>query len=641
MKKTFKKTLCTVLSFFLLGSSSSIPASAYNVGDITGKILSTDIVAYVEGVQVPSYNINGRTAIVAQDLAKLGGNLNFGVYFDEESRVLTINDADIHGWGSSASLVYQKEVSKKPIGIPVGDVLFTDITTNFNGTPVESFNIDGYTCIYADDLGKLCGAYLWDETARRVDVYRNGSHIPNVTRTFSGRNFEAEEQVITKSETFARWGETGTSHIVKNADGTFTSVDVTEHINLETYASDFSHKASFAIAKELPLFGAFYAGNEYNYIAFGQENLLEDNSREVIRIVVYDKNFAKLREISVSNCKTAIPFDASGCEISENENYLVLHTARSQYLDEQGYRPQTQLTVIVDKKTWTVTNMLGKFQYNHTSHALQEFVKIDGDKIITANYSDAAPLRGAFLQELDFYGKVLYTQPMFNVSGSLGANCTGAMIGGLEVSDSGYLVPISSIYQTVPTAFTNTTIEGIDRENRDVYVLWADKNTRELRHTCLASYAWSGYTASVPYIVKLDDGNFMVLWQRFSDNEEESSTVCYAFTDGFGNQIGTTYTVTAQLSESCRPVVSDGRVIWYVNTDTSREFYSLNAVVPKVQLLPEEEIPSVTEPSPEEEIPSITESSPEEEGTNDAFDSDEAVEIEKPDKNIITEVDGI
>lgn len=628
MTRPFKKILCGVLSVFLLGGSSSMQVSAYNVGDSIGKVLSTDIVTFVDGIQVPSYNINGRTAVVTQDLAKLGGKLNFGVYFDEESRSLTINDTDAYGWGASTSLIYEAPTSKNPIGTPVGDVLYTDITTNFNGTPIESFNINGYTCVYADDLGRLCGAYLWDETARRVDVYRNGAHIPNALKTPSGRNFDADEQVITKSETVHRWGETLTSHVVKNSDGTYTTIDVTENINLETYNSDFSHRGSFAIAKELPLFGAFYAGNEYNYIAFGQENLLEDNSREVIRIVVYDKNFSKLRQISVSNCKTAIPFDASGCEMYENGDYLILHTARSQYLDEQGMRPQTQLTVIIDKRTWKITNMLGKFQYNHTSHALQEFVRTDGDIIVTANYSDAAPIRGAFIQELDFYGKVLHTQGIFNAEGALGANCTGAMIGGLEVSDKGYLVTVSSIYQTLPTEFTNTTIEGIDKENRDVYVLYADKNTRELRHTCLASYAWSGYTASVPYIVKLDDNKFMVLWQRFADSEEESNTVCYAFVDGEGKQIGTSYTVTAQLSESCKPILSDGRVIWYVNTATSREFYSLNASVPDINPLPKVETPLPEEPAPEEE-------------TDNVSDSDDAVEIEKPNKDIITEVDGI
>ena len=70
----------------------------------------------------------------------------------------------------------------------------------------------------------------------------------------------------------------------------------------------------------------------------------------------------KISEVSINNCKTALPFDASIGDMCENDRYLVLHTSRSQYKEENGERPQTQLTVIIDKQTWQVVNMLGKFQ---------------------------------------------------------------------------------------------------------------------------------------------------------------------------------------------------------------------------------------------------------------------------------------
>ena len=97
MRKNFKKFFCGALSLVLALNIVSFYALAYNVGDVTGKILSTDIVTYIEGVRVPSYNINGRTAIVTQHLNKLGGRLNFGVNFDEETRVLTLTNKDIYG----------------------------------------------------------------------------------------------------------------------------------------------------------------------------------------------------------------------------------------------------------------------------------------------------------------------------------------------------------------------------------------------------------------------------------------------------------------------------------------------------------------------------------------------------------------
>ncbi len=634
--KRLKKLLCVILTLSIVSSFSCVYINAYNVGDVIGKILSTDIVTYVEGVMVPSYNINGRTAIVAQDLRSLGKDVNFGVNFDEATRALTITDTDVFGTGSHTPLVYADNGEKPAVGTPVGDVLFTDITTNFEGVPVESFNIGGLTCIFADDLGKFCGTYIWDEEARTVNVFRNGAYVPYAAKVTSGRGLPAEETVISRTETLERWAKPSTSQLIKNSDGTFTAFEVGEHINLETYDSSFNLISSFAIKKELPIFGALCIGKDYNYVAYGQENLLEDNSREVIRIVIYDKNFVKISEIPVSNCKTAIPFDASGASMSENEKYLVLHTSRSQYCDEYGARPQTQLTVIIDKSTWKVSNMLGKYQYNHISHALQEFVKLDGDRIITANYSDAAPLRGAFLQELDSVGKVCFTQSIFVAGGALAANCTGGMIGGLEVSDKGYLVPLSTIDHSIPTSYGNFDIQGITAENRDIYLLWTDKLNLTQRHTCLARYTGVGLTGSVPYIVKLSDGNFMVLWQRFFDNQEESNQMCYAFVDPDGNQIGTTYTVSAQLSECCVPIETDGKVVWYVNTESGRDFYSVNSILPQKKEEPAQSAPVTPVPEKKvQEAPAVEQSTPE------TAPVDNNSEINREEENINTEVEEI
>ncbi len=601
MQKKLKKLFCGALSFVLAANVLSFYAFAYNVGDVIGKILSTDIVTYIEGVRVPSYNINGRTAVIAQNLNALGKNLNFGVSFDEESRTLTITDKDIFMTGQEEALIYNDSAASKPVGTPVGDVYYTDITTNFNGTAMESFNIGGLTCVYSDDLAKLCGTYIWDEDNRTVNVYRSGTYIPSVTRYDSGRALGAAESVISHSETFNRWGAPSSSYLTHNPDGTFTAVEVDEHINIETYDREFNHLSSFAIKKELPLVGTLLFGKDYNYIAFGQENLLEDNSREIIKIVIYDKSFVKISEVSVNNCKTSIPFDASGASMAENDTHLVLHTSRSQYLDESGNRPQTQLTIIVDKSTWTVSNVLGKFQYNHTSHALQEFVKIDSNRLITANLSDAAPIRGAFLQELDFSGKIINTQSIFNVGGALAANCTGIMIGGLESSESGFLVPLSTIDHSLATGYSSINIDGIEKENRDIYLLWTDKNTYEMRHTCLARYTGVGLSGSVPYIVKLADDNFMVLWQRFTDGEEDSNTLCYAFIDGSGNQIGNVYTASARLSEDCAPILAGDSVIWYVDTPTGREFYSVYADITALTAQEQEEAPSPAVPSDKEQ----------------------------------------
>ncbi len=569
----FKKILSSALSAVFLSGACFTNTLAYNVGDVIGKVLSTDIVTYIDGIRVPSFNIAGRTAVVAENLNACG--VGYYVSYNEADRALSISPK-----GSKDNqrdfFHFDADTSSKPVGTPIMNVLYSDIKTYVDTQMVESFNIGGFTCIYTDELAKHCGTYSWDEASRTVNIFTEGKKIlPNAVKTESSRTLSADESVITKSETFDRWASPAKSHLTLTPDGEYMAVEISEHINIETYDESFNLKNSFAIKKELPLFGGLYFGKDFNYIAFGQENLMCDNSREVIRIVIYDKNFVKISQVPISNCKTSVPFDASSGEMHEDERYLVLHTSRTQYPDENGSVPQTQLTVIIDKHTWQVSNILGKFQYNHTSHAFRELVRIDEGRLITANYSDAAPIRGAFLQELDFEGKIVHTQSIFNVGGPLGANSTGAMIGNLEVSPTGFLVPMSTIDHSIPTGYSNVNIDGIDRENRDIYLLWTDKNTWEQKHTCLARYTGVALTGSVPYIVKLGDGNFMVLWQQFSDYSEESETIRFAFIDKNGNQIGKTHSTTGRLSESCKPIEKNGKVVWYVNTEGGRDFYSL------------------------------------------------------------------
>ncbi len=616
--RSLKKAVCLLLLVcFSLGQG----AIAHEIGDSIDKVLATDIVTYINDVKVPSFNIAGRTAVIVENLN--AQTLPFGVNFDESSRILTIADKDIFGTGGRDYFHFDTAFTDKEVGTPVMDVLYTDIKTFFGDVELESFNIGGFTCVYADDLARLCGTYIWSEEERTVNVYADKTEDSPVTSKLTSTTLGGENSIITRDETTARWNSPRKSHLIENKDGTLTALEVGEHINLETYDKEFNLLSSFAIKKELPLFGALYIGEDYNYIAFGQENLLDDPSREVIKIVIYDKKFIKLAEIPISNCKTAIPFDASGADISEDGNYLVLHTSRSGYRDENGQRPQTQLTVIIDKTTWTVTNTLGKFQYNHTSHALAEFVTVDDGKIITATLSDTAPLRAVFLQELDRIGRVVRTQSLFNIGGPLAANCTGTMIGGFEKSDSGYLTTISSIDHSIPTGYNNLEIEGIDHENRDIYLLYTDKDTWEMRHTCLAQYSGMALTGSAPYLVKLDDGTFMVLWQQFDNLSQNSNTICYAIIDGNGNQIGKTNSVRAQLSDSCKPICIGGKVVWYVNTNNGRRFYTLPT--------------AIKEDSKESENkPSFEENAPSEDGGN--MDSTEKLEEEK---NKITEVEGI
>ena len=58
-------------------------------GDVIGTVYSTDILAYINGRPVPSYNIGGRTAVLAEDLADSSYGISFG--YDDTRRLLTLD----------------------------------------------------------------------------------------------------------------------------------------------------------------------------------------------------------------------------------------------------------------------------------------------------------------------------------------------------------------------------------------------------------------------------------------------------------------------------------------------------------------------------------------------------------------------
>ena len=571
MKNTMKKFICASLASSLLLAVPS--AFSANVGDKTGDVLSTDIVTYIEGVKVPSFNIAGRTAIVVENLNAMG--LPFEVWYDDTTRTLSISEGK---GGIRDYFHFADNESSAPIGTPIMDVLYTDIETFYQGKKLESFNIGGFTCVYVTDLAALYGRYTFNEDTRAVDIFRQKDEA--MGEAFSKETsvkLPANESIISRGDTMVRWGSPQKSYLIKNDDGTYSTIEFSGGMNIEQYDSDFKHISSKKIKLDYPIFGGFLAGLEYNYVVCGQENQKDSDTLTVINISVYDKNFKKVKDIPIKDCKTSVPFDASNVSLAENSNLLVLHTARSQYKEQNGTNPQTQLTVIVDKDSWTVVNALDKFQPNHTSHALKGYADFDRNKIVTLNYSDANPVRGAFIHEMALDGKLLSTINIFKVPGPASANCTGAMPGGFGVSGKSYITALSTIDHSLATDYSDTSIEGISSEERDVVILTTDKDSKETKEAVLTYYSGEGKTASVPYLVKLESGKFMVLWQRFDEKANTSNIFCYAFLDKNGKLLGEAKAAEGYLSAHCQPAQIDGKVMWYTNTASGRIFYEIDS----------------------------------------------------------------
>lgn len=184
--------------------ASSACADAENVGDVIGEIYSTDILATVDNVPIPSYNIGGRTVIVLEDLRSYG----FIVDWNAENKTLRVTtDYMPENPGTGY-------VTRGQVGQIVGNVLYTDIITYVNGIKINAYNIGGYTCACIEDLGELTDDYnievgysdynfnyVWDQNTRTIAL--NSFRFPEL----DGEKIKAEHLALTGNKEYELYTE--------------------------------------------------------------------------------------------------------------------------------------------------------------------------------------------------------------------------------------------------------------------------------------------------------------------------------------------------------------------------------------------------------------------------------------------------
>lgn len=176
-------------SIFLLTAISAMLVSASAFAEVAGHIYSTDIVAYINGRQIESYNIGGKTAVVVEDLYESSDrNYGFSGWYDEEKRLLNCFTSNYKGWGEGA------DVQKAVPGKIVGDIYTTDIKVMFNAKEVTGYNIGGRTVVAIEDIAtvdetspnydygysKYLCKFTYDDTAREIymDTYVTSGSTP-------------------------------------------------------------------------------------------------------------------------------------------------------------------------------------------------------------------------------------------------------------------------------------------------------------------------------------------------------------------------------------------------------------------------------------------------------------------------------
>ena len=328
-------------------------------------------------------------------------------------------------------------------------------------------------------------------------------------------------------------------------------------LQVETFAasgsSGWTSQGVRTLPAELPLLGGFCVGEDGYYAAYGQENREESDSKEVYRIVKYDRNWNRVGAASITGGEsyTIEPFDFTDhTALAEEDGVLVLHTARLRYTSEDGLNHQSNFTARIRTSDMTVLEASDPFPDNHVGHSFAQDVIIADGAPVYADLGDAYPRALTISQSNGAQQEVL---PIY---GAIGDNTTHAALGGLAASDGCYLLAGASAPQDGPASWK------AERMNALLAVTPKDGFPNGKAHIqWLTDFSDGRQWVENVRLVAVNDNTFVVLWQVAGPNHTLRE-LCYAVFDGQGNQTGKTRTLPGGLFPAGNVAVKDGALYW-------------------------------------------------------------------------------
>ena len=362
----------------------------------------------------------------------------------------------------------------------------------------------------------------------------------------------------------------------------------------KTIASRYDKKGNLISRKEIiyqgEKFGGFFRGEEYNYLIFGNDNKEQNDKKEVIRIIKYDRDFNELGKLPIFGAFTKEPFGAGSLRCGEIGNVILVHTARGRF---DGH--QSSLTIGFNEDSMTILNGddLGAFQRNHVSHSFNQFVMTEGDEFITVDHGDAYPrnilvtwlatqvlepiadmINGNYAVIERKMFSPIKKKAILEIPGMVGANQTGVSIGSTVNMSTKVLVGVNRVDYSKVKSFNSYTIKGKDVYKRDIVLYTLDKNTLEVTENKYTDYTKDKNTTyTAPKMVKLDDTRVMLIWNKLNITWEKyndkivvknpkDSVLQYMIVDENGNKLSDIKTVKDMILTDEAPILFDGKVVW-------------------------------------------------------------------------------
>lgn len=359
------------------------------------------------------------------------------------------------------------------------------------------------------------------------------------------------------------------SYLEPLSDGSFNRIEREDNdLFIENYDKNLNFKSKKSIDIELPKFGGFFAGENYNFLVFGQNNPNYDDSLEVIRVVKYSKDWVRLDSTSLSAINTYQPFEAGSCRMMEYGGILHIDTCHTMYPSSDGLNHQSNMMFWIRESdmvcTYKRTGVVYT-DYGYASHSFNQFILKDTVNYFTIDHGDAYP-RSVIIYKFGHGNSTIKNYAnAYIFQGQKGDNRTGATLGGAEISPNSILIAGTSVDQT----------NGTLTDTKNVMLLITNKSTLKTTVKWFTNYpADSSVQVGNPQLVKINDNKFLLMWQD-NGTENKPNIVKAVLIDENGNDLSKVITFEGKISD-CKPVLSGDRVVWYASDNIKLLFFYLD-----------------------------------------------------------------
>ncbi len=382
----------------------------------------------------------------------------------------------------------------------------------------------------------------------------------------------------TESDNALYWYDLPLSHLYEE-NGNFVRVEPIDGKTIvEYYNSEFEIQSKKTITFELNIWGGFYAGEDYNFLIYGQENPDENDDVEVIRVVKYDKNWNRISHASLCGANTTIPFDAGSLRCAEYGGYLYIRTCHEIYMTEDGLNHQTNMSFTVKEDSMEIVDanyLVQDSNAGYVAHSFNQFIMIDSDRnIIALDEGDGFPRALVMNRYSDKAGNPPTEDDYEEATevfiqgfiGEIGDNATGSKSYGIAETTTGYIT--AYLYDGA----------GENYRNGNLYLNYISKNNFP-DNSSKKYYRLTNYSSDDDIEIELSklvstglNGGYIMWNEQDEDNDIYFYYAKYS-SDGSVSDIKKAKGV--YLSD-CQPICVDREVIWYATDDSEPVFYQLS-----------------------------------------------------------------